>query len=36
LHTLGLDRAKFTFKSQGLDQRLTGIEPDRVVREILS
>jgi hypothetical protein len=36
LHTLGLDHAKFTFKSQGLDQRLTGVEPARVVREILS
>jgi hypothetical protein len=36
LHTLGLDHAKFTFKSQGLDQRLTGVEPARVVREILA
>ena len=36
LHCLGIDHAKFTFKSQGLDQRLTGVEPARVVREILS
>ena len=35
LHCLGIDHAKFTFKAQGLDQRLTGVEPARVVREIL-
>ena len=36
LHCLGIDHAKFTFKSQGLDQRLTGVEPARVVSEILA
>lgn len=36
LHCLGVDHARFTFKSQGLDQRLTGVEPARVVREILA
>jgi hypothetical protein len=36
LHCLGVDHAKFSFKAQGLDQRLTGVEPARVVREILA
>ena len=36
LHCMGIDHAKFSFKSQGLDQRLTGVEPAHVVREILS
>ena len=36
LHCMGIDHAKFSFKSQGLDQRLTGVEPARIVREILS
>ena len=36
LQCLGIDHARFSFKSQGLDQRLTGVEPARVVREILS
>ena len=36
LQCLGIDHAKFVFKSQGLDQRLTGVEPARVVREILA
>jgi uncharacterized protein (DUF1501 family) len=36
LHCLGIDHAKFTFRSQGLDQRLTGVEPARVVKEILA
>ena len=36
LHCLGLDHSKFSFKSQGLDQRLTGVEPARVVKEILA
>ncbi|MEO6246166.1 MAG: DUF1501 domain-containing protein [Opitutaceae bacterium] len=36
LHCLGVDHSKFTFKAQGLDQRLTGVEPARVVHEILA
>jgi uncharacterized protein (DUF1501 family) len=36
LHCLGIDHSKFTFKSQGLDQRLTGVEPAQVVKGILS
>ena len=36
LHLMGIDHERFTFKFQGLDQRLTGVEPQRVVREILA
>ncbi len=36
LHCLGIDHRKFTFKFQGLDQRLTGVEEQRVVRELLA
>lgn len=35
LHLLGIDHARFTFKFQGLDSRLTGVEPSRVVNELL-
>jgi len=36
LHLLGIDHAKFGVKYQGLDMRLTGVEPSRVVKEILA
>ncbi len=36
LHCLGIDHARFTYKSQGLDFKLTGVEPARVVKEILA
>jgi hypothetical protein len=36
LHCLGIDHERFTFKFQGLDQRLTGVEPQQVIREILA
>ncbi len=36
LHLMGIDHERFTFKSQGLDQRLTGVEQQRVVHEILA
>ncbi len=36
LHQLGINHEKLTFPFQGLDQRLTGVEPSRVVKEILS
>jgi hypothetical protein len=36
LHLLGIDHARFTYKYQGLDMKLTGVEPARVVQEILS
>jgi hypothetical protein len=35
LHCLGIDHERFTFKHQGLQQRVTGVEPSRVVNEIL-
>jgi hypothetical protein len=35
LHCLGIDHAKFSFKFQGLDQRLTGVEEQHVIRELL-
>jgi hypothetical protein len=36
LHCLGIDHLKFTFRAQGLDQRLTGVEPAKVVKAILA
>ena len=36
LHQLGIDHARFSVKFQGLDSRLTGVEPARVVTELLS
>jgi Protein of unknown function (DUF1501) len=36
LHQLGFDHERFTFRYQGLDQKLTGVEPCRVVKEILA
>jgi uncharacterized protein (DUF1501 family) len=36
LHCLGVDHLKFSFKSQGLNQRLTGVEPAKVVNAILA
>ncbi|MCU0794520.1 MAG: DUF1501 domain-containing protein [Akkermansiaceae bacterium] len=36
LHLLGVDHTRLSFKFQGLDQRLTGVEPARVVRDILA
>jgi len=36
LHQLGIDHRRFTFPFQGLDQRLTGVKPVRVVQEILA
>lgn len=36
LHCLGIDHERFTFKFQGLDQRLTGVESQRVIQEILA
>ena len=35
LHLLGIDHERFTAKFQGLDARLTGVDPARVVHEIL-
>ncbi len=36
LHLLGFDHRRFTYRYQGLDQRLTGVEPARVVKELLA
>jgi uncharacterized protein (DUF1501 family) len=36
LHQLGIDHSRFSVKFQGLDSRLTGVEPARVVHEILA
>jgi len=36
LHCLGIDHLRFAFKSQGLNQRLTGVEPAQVVNGILA
>ncbi len=36
LHLLGFDANRFTFPFQGLDQRLIGVEPTRVVNEIIA
>ena len=35
LHNLGIDHEKFTFRYQGLDSRLTGVEHRRIVSELL-
>lgn len=36
LERTGLDHHKLAYKYQGLDQRLTGVEPAKVVRDILT
>ncbi|MDZ4781348.1 MAG: DUF1501 domain-containing protein [Planctomycetia bacterium] len=36
LHCLGFDHERLTFSRQGLDFRLTGVEPRQVIREIIS
>ena len=35
LHQLGIDHSRFSYKFQGLDSKLTGVEPSRVVSELL-
>jgi len=36
LHLLGIDHEKLVFPFQGLDQKLTGVNPARVVTEIIA
>jgi hypothetical protein len=36
LHLLGFDHERFTVKHQGLDQKLTGVEPAHVIKELLA
>ena len=35
LHLFGIDHARFTYPYQGLDQKLTGVEPARAVSALL-
>jgi len=35
LQCMGVDHERLTFKSQGLDQRLSGVEPAKIVKQIL-
>ncbi len=35
LHMLGIDESRFSVRLQGLDMKLTGVEPTRVLHEIL-
>ncbi len=36
LRLLGFDHQRFTVRSQGLDQRLTGVEPAKVIKELIA
>lgn len=36
LHCLGINHETFTLRYQGLDQRLTGVEPMKVIKKILA
>ena len=36
LHLLGFDHERLNFKHQGLDQRLTGVEPANVINDLLA
>jgi len=36
LHLLGIDASRFSFPHQGLNQKLTGVNPARVVRDLLA
>ena len=36
LHLLGMNHERFTYRHQGLDFRLTGVEPAQIVRQLLA
>jgi hypothetical protein len=36
MHLLGIDHERFTFRSQGLDFKLTGVEKANVIKELLA
>ena len=36
LHLLGIDHERFTYRHQGLDFKLTGVEPSNIIKEILA
>ncbi len=35
LHCMGIDHERLTYRFQGLDQRLTGVEPSKIIKDIL-
>lgn len=35
LNMMGMDNERFTYKFQGLDQKLTGVEPAKVIKELI-
>ncbi len=36
LQLLGFDHRRFSYRYQGLDQRLTGVEPAQVIKQLLA
>ena len=36
LHLLGFDHERFSYRHLGLDQRLTGVEPSKVIKELIA
>ena len=36
LHTLGINHERLSVRMPGLDQRLTGVEPSRIIRDIMA
>jgi hypothetical protein len=36
LHLLGINHERFSYKADGLDQRLTGVEESHIVKGILA
>jgi hypothetical protein len=36
LHLLGIDHERLIYRHQGLDQRLTGVEPAKVIKDLLA
>ena len=36
LHLLGIDHSRFSYKFQGLDFRLTGVEEAHVIKDVLA
>jgi hypothetical protein len=36
LRLLGMDHQRFTYRHQGLDMRLTGVEPAKVIERLVS
>ena len=36
LHLLGFDHERFTYRYQGLDQKLTGVEHAKVIKALMA